>query len=91
MLLIVHACPASREIASHVKEDFWEIVTEYSEDGGRRCTFKWDRGHLFDHAVATAFYQPCVLSPLATVLAVGASQSPAGPHARRPSVLQLHK
>lgn len=59
-----------REIASHVKEAFWEIVVEYSEKGGARCTFKWDRGHLFDHAAAVNFFEPCVVSPMATVVAV---------------------
>lgn len=64
-----------------MKESFWEIVVVYSEEGGKRCTFKWERGRLFDHAAAVVFYQPCVLNPTATVLAVRAS-SCIGPRCR---------
>ena len=59
-----------REIRDHVKEDFWEIVVNYSEESSRGCTFHWNRGRLFDHATAVALYEPCVDDPLATVVAV---------------------
>jgi len=63
-----------REIRDHVKEDFWEIVVNYSEESGRSCTFHWNRGRLFDHATAVALYEPCVDDPLATVIAVSTPQ-----------------
>lgn len=66
-----------------MKESFWEIVVEYSEAGGKRCSFKWERGHLFDHAAAVAFFQPCVMNPTASVLAVGASVACCIPQSHR--------
>ena len=70
--VLCHNCLAAlcREIRDHVKEDFWEIVVNYSEQSGRSCTFHWNRGRLFDHATAVALYEPCVDDPLATVLKV---------------------
>ncbi len=70
--VIIASAPAAlcREIQSHVKEDFWEIVVNYREEGGRGCTFHWNRGRLFDLASATILYMPCLDDPLATVIKV---------------------
>lgn len=63
--------PACREIQSFVTEPFWEIKVAYkAPDGKGACDFHWERGRLFDHAAAVMLYEPCVDSPLATVLRV---------------------
>ena len=58
---------AAREIRSHVPEPFWYIHVSYRAPEGQTCAFTWTRGHIYDHAVATALYETCVDEPLATI------------------------
>lgn len=43
---------------------------------------RWSRGRLFDHAVATMLYEPCVADPMATVLKAS-QESPTASAERR--------
>lgn len=54
---------------AHIPWDFWSIVMEYAH-GGVRCTFKWQRGRLFDEHVARVMHSMCVDAKLATVTKV---------------------
>jgi hypothetical protein len=56
-----------REIRSHVAEPFWFIHAAYRPPQGQACTFAWQRGHIYDHAVATVLYEACCEAPLATI------------------------
>eukprot|EP00884_Botryococcus_braunii_P013362 jgi/Botrbrau1/22026/Bobra.0024s0040.1 len=57
------------DIRAHVAEAFWFIHVAY-RDGTKACDFKWDRGHLFDHAAAFLLYEMCIETPMARVLSV---------------------
>ena len=48
-------------------ESFWYIHAAYRSPEGQGCAFTWQRGHIFDHAIATILYETCVDEPLATI------------------------
>ena len=56
-----------REIRAHVAEPFWYIHAAYRPPQGQACSFAWQRGHIYDHAIATVLYEACCEAPLATV------------------------
>ena len=59
-----HVC---REIRAHVAERFWYIHAAYRSPEGHACAFTWQRGHIFDHAIAAVLYETCVDAPQATI------------------------
>ena len=84
---MIPACPraqavhARREVQAHVAEPFWAIHLEHRPQGAsaQSVHFTWDRGRLFDHAVALLFYAPCVAAPEATITRVSLQLHEAGP------------
>lgn len=53
-----------------MSEPFWFIHVAHQSPDGKSCSFKWDRGHLFDLDVATILYEACVEDQEAHVLQV---------------------
>ncbi len=59
-----------------ILEPFWYIDMQYQEDGvvggggTGACTFKWDRGRVFDHSTCFVLFDLCVADGTAVVVSV---------------------
>lgn len=65
------------EIQSHVHENFWTIYVQYAEENGPsagKARFNWERGNLFDRAVAAMYHNMCIAQPEATVVDIAGAQ-----------------
>lgn len=60
-----------------MSEDFWTINVNYKMDEGPhagKCTFKWERGNIFDQEIVRMYYDTVLSRPTATVIDIQGAQ-----------------